>query len=149
MWKCVEKCQKVWKGAETILPFSCCPLVFLWKTVPWRERSLPLCYLPRKFWPSSSKPLSRFLSLWFLAKTCFQARIPLESELLLRIDIAPENAKGGRGKRRPPTENSIWPPSHRYTPPPPSQPVLLQIPLEIPRISLRWPSRNQFWVSKN
>ena len=30
MWKCVEKCQKVWKSAETILPFSCCPLVFLW-----------------------------------------------------------------------------------------------------------------------
>ena len=28
--KSVEKCQKVWKSAETILPFSCCPLVFLW-----------------------------------------------------------------------------------------------------------------------
>ena len=25
-----EKCYKVWKSAETILPFSCCPLVFLW-----------------------------------------------------------------------------------------------------------------------
>ena len=24
-----EKCEKVWKSAETILPFSCCPLVFL------------------------------------------------------------------------------------------------------------------------
>ena len=31
VWKSVEKCQKVWKSAETILPFSCCPLVFLWK----------------------------------------------------------------------------------------------------------------------
>ena len=30
MWKCVEKCQKVCKSAETILPFNCCPLVFLW-----------------------------------------------------------------------------------------------------------------------
>ena len=29
VWKCVEKCQNVWKSAETILPFSCCPLVFL------------------------------------------------------------------------------------------------------------------------
>ena len=33
VWKCVENCQKVWKSAETILPFSCCPLVFLWKFV--------------------------------------------------------------------------------------------------------------------
>ena len=30
MWVCVEKCQTVWKSAETILPFSCCPLVLLW-----------------------------------------------------------------------------------------------------------------------
>ena len=30
VWKSVEKCEKVWKSAETILPFSCCPLVFLW-----------------------------------------------------------------------------------------------------------------------
>ena len=30
VWKCVENCQKVWKSAETILPFSCWPLVFLW-----------------------------------------------------------------------------------------------------------------------
>ena len=27
VWNGVEKCEKVWK---TILPFSCCPLVFLW-----------------------------------------------------------------------------------------------------------------------
>ena len=27
----MENCQKVWKSAETILPFSCCPLVFLWE----------------------------------------------------------------------------------------------------------------------
>ena len=33
VWKCVKKCQKVWKSAKTILPFSCCPLVFLWKRV--------------------------------------------------------------------------------------------------------------------
>ena len=26
--KCGEKCQKVWKSAETILPFSCCPFSF-------------------------------------------------------------------------------------------------------------------------
>ena len=30
----MEKCQKVWNSAETILPFSCCPLVFLWLK-PW------------------------------------------------------------------------------------------------------------------
>ena len=34
VWNNVEKCEKsvkkVWKSAETILPFSCCPLVFLW-----------------------------------------------------------------------------------------------------------------------
>ena len=35
-WKTLKKCemsgkdQKVWKSAETILPFGCCPLVFLW-----------------------------------------------------------------------------------------------------------------------
>ena len=34
--KVLKKCEKVWKSArkcenaETILPFSCCPLVFLW-----------------------------------------------------------------------------------------------------------------------
>ena len=28
VWKCVEKCQKVWKSDETILPFSCCPFGF-------------------------------------------------------------------------------------------------------------------------
>ena len=27
--KSVEKCGKVWKSADTILLFSCCPLVFL------------------------------------------------------------------------------------------------------------------------
>ena len=27
-WKSVEKCDRVWKSTETILPFSCCPLVF-------------------------------------------------------------------------------------------------------------------------
>ena len=31
VWKCVQKCQKVWTSAGTILPFSCCPWVFLWK----------------------------------------------------------------------------------------------------------------------
>ena len=28
-WKCAAKCPKVWKQSETILPFGCCPLVFL------------------------------------------------------------------------------------------------------------------------
>ena len=28
MWKCVDKCQKVWKSAKAILPFSCCPFSF-------------------------------------------------------------------------------------------------------------------------
>ena len=28
----MENCQKVWKSAETILPFSCCPLVFFEKS---------------------------------------------------------------------------------------------------------------------
>ena len=27
--KSVKQCGKVWKSAEMILPFSCCPLVFL------------------------------------------------------------------------------------------------------------------------
>ena len=34
--KILKKCQKVWKSVknyETILPFSCCPLVFPWNTV--------------------------------------------------------------------------------------------------------------------
>ena len=33
LWKSVKKCEKVWKSVknyETILPFSCCPLVFPW-----------------------------------------------------------------------------------------------------------------------
>ena len=32
-WKSAKKCEKVWKSVknyETILPFSCCPLVFPW-----------------------------------------------------------------------------------------------------------------------
>ena len=36
-WKSVKRCgkvwKKVWKSAETILPFSCCPLVFLWQAL--------------------------------------------------------------------------------------------------------------------
>ena len=45
-WKSAKKCQKVWKivkNYETILPFSCCPLVFLWtkenqNTKEWKIR---------------------------------------------------------------------------------------------------------------
>ena len=44
--KIMKKCQKVWKSAknyETILPFSCCPLVFPWENfnLVWNFQSRP------------------------------------------------------------------------------------------------------------
>ena len=30
-----KKCEKVWKGAKTILPFSCCPFSFSLRTGPF------------------------------------------------------------------------------------------------------------------
>ena len=48
VWKCVENCQKVWKSAETMLPFSCCPLVFLWLTL-----TIPTTWLEEWKWSFS------------------------------------------------------------------------------------------------
>ena len=43
IWKSVTKCEKSAKNSETILPFSCCPVVFPWRVVG--------CFSFPEFWP--------------------------------------------------------------------------------------------------
>ena len=58
-WKSVEKCQKVWKSAETILPVSCCPLVFLGR-FPYdsygKNRAQFRPFLGEGFWGNIQRP---------------------------------------------------------------------------------------------
>ena len=101
-WKKCEKVRKIVKNYETILPFSCCPLVFF----PARSR----------FWISKQKSLT-FQQL----KAHFWERMPETREMLNFVrscnhdhnELTPENStfpgfqkgqkgagvKGGRGRK--------------------------------------------------
>ena len=74
-WKTLKKCENVWKiakkcekSAETILPFSCCPLVFLWLVLISRcssplglQRNMgPNFTCPHLRWPTATVSLSRY-----------------------------------------------------------------------------------------
>ena len=50
LWKSAKKCEKVRKNYETILPFSCCPLVFLWVLFRRGELTEPHWVLRQTRW---------------------------------------------------------------------------------------------------
>ena len=68
VWKKCEKCrkcEKVWKSAEAILPFSCCPLAFLWLLVLANslESLVNYAFFKRSLFPKNLSYRESFSSL--------------------------------------------------------------------------------------